>query len=186
TAARTADSSKSPSPTVAWASNKNTNNASSNASFASTKPAPDPPAAPAWDWPSSNTSPPTTAAKSTYGANPAPAPPSPCASPPTPTTPNTQHARYRHPSTWEGRHDQSAHRGRRGRLRRPVGLPAAQGGLLARGRRDRIRGVGGIRPQRRRHRATRSHAARDERHRRVQAATLAVRCPGDHGDRPGQ
>ena len=102
---RVSDVGRSPSPTAAWASPRNIRNASSSGSFGSIRRAADPPVEPGWGWRSSNTSPPTMAVRSRYGASPAPAPPSLCGSPPIPTAHNTHRARHPHPSTRQSRHD---------------------------------------------------------------------------------
>ena len=94
--------------------------------------------------------------------------------------------RPRPPPIPEDVHDQGADRRGRGVVRRPAGVPAAQGGLHHGDRRHRAGRAGGVRPQRRRHRAARPHAARDERHGRLQGAAHPLRRAGDHGDGPGQ
>ena len=94
--------------------------------------------------------------------------------------------RARRPTIRRNAHDQGADRRGRGVLRRPAGLPAAQGGLHHGHRRHRAGRAGGVRPQRRRHRAARPHAARHERHRRLQGAAHPLGRAGDHGDGAGQ
>ena len=78
-------------------------------------------------------------------------------------------------STYE-RSPDDPHPGRRGRgvVLRPAVLPAAQGGLRGRGRRDRPRRAGGVRPQRGRPGAARPHAARAVRHRGVPRPAAAL------------
>ena len=83
-------------------------------------------------------------------------------------------------------HDQCADRGGRGVPGRSPGVSAAQGGLRGHRRGRRALGPCRIRASRRRHRAARPDAARDERDRRVQAAAVALERAGHHGDRARQ
>ena len=146
---------------------------SSSASTGPTRPGPEPPAAPGSAWPSSSTSPPTTAAASRCGAWRAPAPPSPCACRRRGRTAASEPVgagrRCAVSLQREEPRDPRARGGGRGVVLRRAVVHAAPGGLRGRRGRHRPGRAHRVRPGRRRPRAARPHAARAVRHRGLPA-----------------